>query len=180
MLIGLVGRKGSGKSTLARMLVERGFSRQPLAGPLKAMLRALLYQQGVDHDLVEEMIDGALKETPSALLGGKTPRHCMQTLGTEWGRDLIAPTFWLDVWTERVRGTDRVVCDDVRFLNEAQRVRRLGGWIVRVTRSDLPASVDPHPSEIEMESIVVDHEIINPEGAPHDMIAQLLQRGIAV
>ena len=43
----------------------------------------MLYQLG----LGEAHIEGALKEVPCELLGGKTPRYAMQTLGTEWGRD---------------------------------------------------------------------------------------------
>jgi hypothetical protein len=60
---------------------HRGFARVRFAGPLKAMMAAL--------GCTNAEIDGDRKEVPCDLLGGKSPRWAMQTLGTEWGRKLI-------------------------------------------------------------------------------------------
>lgn len=130
LLIAICGPLGSGKSTAAKYLeTRRGFTRTRFAAKLKAMLHAL----GLD----ERHTDGDLKEVPSVLLGGKTPRHAMQTLGTEWGRDLIASDLWTRAWHASLDPEDLIVVDDLRFANEANLVRELGGYIVRVDRPAL-------------------------------------------
>ncbi|RVO55119.1 deoxynucleotide monophosphate kinase [Sinorhizobium meliloti] len=128
-LVALTGAAGSGKSTATRFLVERhGYTLVKFAGPLKDMLRAIGFS--------EAHIEGELKEQPDAMLGGKTPRFAMQTLGAEWGRSCIGDDFWVNVWRYRVLAlTDfgnRVVVDDCRFPNEAGAVRQLGGMIIKL------------------------------------------------
>lgn len=183
MIIGLVGPKGSGKSTrlAAALVAQHNFTRMPLAGPLKAMIRTLLRERGVDEETIERMVDGDFKEEPTPYFAGRSTRYAMQTIGTEWGRDLIAPTFWLDTWSDKARSVGgRIVADDVRFLNEAERIRTLGGIIVRVVRPDTPATVaDVHSSETEMTRIDPDHVVINFEGDPPEaLVTQLVNMGV--
>lgn len=128
-LVALTGAAGSGKSTATKFLVERhGYALVKFAGPLKDMCRAV--------GMVEEQIEGSLKEEPSSLLQGKTPRQFMQHLGTEFGRDLIGPEFWVGIWSSRAKNIlgpgGRVVVDDCRFPNEAEAIRRLGGMIIKL------------------------------------------------
>lgn len=129
-IVAFTGLAGAGKSTAAAHLVNHhGYQRVRFAGPLKAMMAAL--------GLTSEQIDGSLKETPCDLLGGKTPRWAMQSLGTEWGRDLIAPDLWIRAWQHAVSQVPAgvpIVVDDVRFPNEAEAVRTNGGVIVRIDR----------------------------------------------
>ena len=135
-IIGLVGPAGAGKSAVAKILANtHGYRIAPMAGPLKKMLIA----GGLSH----EDVYGAHKERPSPLLGGATPRRAMQTLGTEWGRDLIHPDIWVNMWTdayEKVCGGSAwmrrqpLVADDVRFENEVAAIKQLGGTIVEVKR----------------------------------------------
>ena len=60
----------------------------------------------------------------------------MQTIGTDWGRDLIGPTLWTGLWHATVSDVldhgGRVVCDDCRFANEAEAVRNIGGRVIRL------------------------------------------------
>ncbi len=128
-VVAFTGQAGSGKSTATRYLIERhGYTLVKFAGPLKDMMRAI--------GLSEAQIEGSLKEKPCNLLAGKTPRHAMQTLGTEWGRNCIGDGFWINLWRERVvdifAQAGRVVVDDCRFPNEAHAVRKLGGDIYRL------------------------------------------------
>ena len=140
-LLGITGRAGSGKSTAAQVLIDDGWHRVKFAGPLKAMMRAI--------GLTDDHIEGALKEVPCDMLGGKTPRHAMQTLGTEWGRNCIAPDLWIDLARREIiaammRGQS-VVVDDVRFENEAALIRELGGMVLCLQREGSGAG--SHPSE---------------------------------
>lgn len=128
-VIALTGLAGSGKSTASKYLVEKhGYQLVKFAGPLKDMLQAI--------GLSEGHIEGAHKETELAMLSGHTPRHAMQTLGTEWGRKCMGEDFWTNLWRSRVDGVlafgGRVVVDDCRFPNEADEVRKLGGVVWRI------------------------------------------------
>ena len=145
ILIGITGPAQSGKSTLAgefRRLVEfRGqkYAEKPFAGPLKRMLASI----GVDTSDLS-------KNVPVAFLDGSvTPRILMQTLGTEWGRSLL-PNLWLHVWRHELDTEAAVTAvPDVRFDNEAELIRSLGGTIIHVHRkptADMLA-VPAHASE---------------------------------
>lgn len=126
-LIGLCGAAGSGKSTVAGFLEAQGYVRLRFAHPLKAMMRALLHSAGMDEVTASRCTDGDLKERPLGELLGATPRHAMQTLGTEWGRQYIHPELWVALTMGRaermVAEGKRVVIDDVRFPNEADRIK---------------------------------------------------------
>lgn len=159
MIIALTGLAGAGKSTAAAELARLGFVRIRFADPLKSMLRAL----GLGH----EEIEGSLKEKPCALLGGATPRHAMQTMGTEWGRKCMDPDFWVRLWQESAlaalrEGAKGIVAEDCRFENEAQAAWRLGGQIWRVARPGLEAG--SHESERGQAAIIPDHILRNDAG----------------
>src|ERR1035437_1428336 len=154
MIIGIAGHSGSGKSAAAAILVQHGFMRQRFAQPLKDMLKAA--------GLTDEHCDGNLKEQPCDLLGGKSPRHAMQTLGTGWGRDMIHPDLWIILWRARAIKSPLVVVDDVRFHNEAAAIRDLGGVIWRVNRPGYGG--DGHVSESYIAGLFADHEIDNSGG----------------
>ena len=144
-VIALLGNAGAGKSTVADYLIaEHRYKRVKFAGPLKAMLRAI----GLD----DEEIEGSRKEQPCDLLCGKTPRHAMVTLGTEWGRDLIGAEFWTGLWKEEacahLNSGWNVVVDDCRFENEMKAAQHLGGVLWHITRPDhAGTSIPAHRSE---------------------------------
>lgn len=69
-----------------------------------------------------------------------SPRIIMQTLGTQWGRELLGEDFWVDRWQDAAlaalrRGVPGIVADDVRFANEAGRIRELGGRVILIRRA---------------------------------------------
>ena len=135
-VVAFTGRAGSGKSTAADHLVACGWVRVKFADPLKNMVRALLAASGMPAVEIERRIEGDLKEMPDPILGGKTPRYAMQTLGTEWGRQAIDSGLWTGIAQAQIlahlQAGLSVVVDDCRFENEAAVVRDLGGLVVEL------------------------------------------------
>ena len=156
-IIGIVGPTLSGKSSAAKVLTNTyGYRLAPMAQPLKNML--------ITGGLTHADVYGEHKERPNVLLGGRTPRYAMQTLGTEWGRDLIHPDLWVNMWAANYEtaashvNPQPVVADDVRFDNEAEVIRNLGGIIVEICRPGAKYSTS-HRSEKGIG--VIDYRIHN-------------------
>ena len=154
-LIGLTGYAQSGKSTVAEYLSSNhSYDRVSFASRLKGML-------GLGLGLTIDELYGAKKDLPCERLLGVTPRHAMQTLGTEWGRDMIHPDLWCSIALENIQRnkTAYVVIDDVRFVNEAELIHKAGGLVIRINRSITAAS--EHPSETSIDQIIPHTHIFN-------------------
>ncbi len=169
-LIGIAGKKRSGKDTAANILVSQaGYTRYAFANLLKSMVHVMLCRLGIDPTTAMAMTDGDMKEMPVPQLCGKTARHAMQTLGTEWGRDCIDKDFWVQACLRAAVTSDKAVISDVRFANEAQGIRDRGGKIILIEREN--GLTDDHPSE------VIDFEadyVITNEGTIEDLADHLL------
>lgn len=172
-LIGLCGAARAGKSTAASFLTEHmGYQEYSYAGPIRTFMRDLL---NVDVNTYEN-----IKDKPHALLGGNTPRYAMQTLGTEWGRNTLSDTLWIDVCMNKVnsalhRHGTSVVVSDVRFPNEAEAIRAAGGKIIQILRAGGPGIQDnQHVSENGIPQHMIDTIIIN-DGSLEDFKIQLIK-----
>lgn len=148
--IGFTGLAQAGKTTCANHLkTTRGFGVLSFAAPLKRMLRALIGDEPKDA-------------TPYVLCG-QTVRHAMQTLGTEWGRELIGADIWIraaQAEAERLflAGFRGLAADDVRFSNEAELIKQMGGTIISILRPGLKPMA--HISEAGIDPALVDHRIV--------------------
>lgn len=153
-LIGIAGRARSGKDTVANFIVAAiGGYRYSFADPIRAMLAPL----GVD---MNDPYWQARKEDVIPALG-VSPRRMMQTLGTEWGRNLINPDLWLVMAHQRLlRNGPGMVISDVRFENEAAWIRKHGGRIIHVIRPEAKA-VEAHASEDGIEMQDTDARLFN-------------------
>lgn len=141
-IIALCGPAGSGKDTVAGLLKVKDYRPATLAGPIRNMLVA------GGFCTMEQALNPKLKETPLPGLG-RSPRYLMQTLGTEWGRNIVGADVWLQMnWNLMQQGGDdsRWVITDVRFDNEAQFFRDRGAriWHIRNRRAQ---NVAAHTSE---------------------------------
>ena len=126
-LIGIAGPARAGKDTLASYLLEHltdDWQSCSFASPIKSMLRAI----GVDcSDDAKAVVSDDY---------GVTPRHMMQTLGTDWGRQMIDGDIWVKAFA-RMNAGKQVVVPDVRFENEADLVRANGILIHLVGRGGI-------------------------------------------
>lgn len=110
----------------------------------------------------------------------------MQTLGTEWGRELVDENLWVTVarkqieWLASRPADDRpdvVVISDVRFENEAEMIRELGGMVVHARRPGASA-VNAHVSEAGVTVVPKDIEVENAAGLDHlEAVAESILTG---
>jgi hypothetical protein len=156
--IAIVGTMHSGKTTLANALVKQGFVRLALADPLKDAacdMLTLFIDTYVSYfpDRWDASYGGwahpAIPIDRQEIEDGKAVfRPFLQWLGSEFAREYLKNSdCWLQMFEARLEGTERfasdmghpparVVCDDVRFPNEADYLRRLGFQIVRIRRNE--------------------------------------------
>lgn len=138
LVVGLVGAAGSGKTTIARQLVQgSGFHNHHMGRPIKDMLRAL--------GLTEQEVAGSPedRQRPIELLGGRPSRYALNTLGTNWGRNMISPDLWANAVRARLHvhfaqsPASPVIIDDLRFPNDWRVVSAFGGVLLRVRRPEV-------------------------------------------
>lgn len=173
-IIGFVGKRRSGKDTAARVLISQGFAPVKFAGALKEMLKAYFLYVGVPTQEIDLLIEGDYKEIMCGRLGGQTPRWAMQTLGTEWGRNLIDKELWVNACIDRcllLTGRSPVVVTDARFENEVAALQGIGGKIIRITRPG--SATDSHESERYIDTLPADYEITN-DGTIDELHAKVL------
>jgi hypothetical protein len=147
MIVGMVGKAQSGKDTFAGVLVrEGGFIKVALADELK---RDVANFVGLPLDQVEARKDHF--------------RATLQEYGSRMRRERGAD-FWVGRATpavERALASGKsVVVTDVRYENEAEWVRRLGGVFVRRVRARHAGAGEglaEHSSETELERIEPDY-----------------------
>lgn len=160
-VLGIAGRARSGKDTVRNFIIAaRGGYGYSFADPIRSMLKGI----GVD------MTDPYWVERKDEIIPllGVSPRKLMQTLGTEWGRQLIKQDIWLLMARAALlkRGPGMIIAD-VRFENEAQWVRDQGGRILHVLRPKTK-DVEAHASERPIAVLEVDLQIRN-EGSLEDL-----------
>lgn len=163
--VAFTGRKYSGKSTAQEVLLKRGWEFISFIQPVKEMMRALLRYNGVSHSEIERMIEGDLKEIPSSVLGGKTPRYAMQTLGLEWGRGMMCPNIWINMLEARISYLDpqgflKWTVADCRMPNEVEWLRAKGWKVFKIVRLGLDES-DKHGTEAYIDGLLADEQITN-------------------
>lgn len=156
-LIGFSGGYGVGKSTAIECLKE-----------IAQQVRLVKFAQPL-YDMqgfIYERIARAYVPGPDFI----KDRKLLQWLGTDWGRN-IDENLWVNIWKEEARrhlGHGAfIVCDDVRFDNEAETVRAMGGLVVKLTRpnNDKHAQggtgIANHASEAGVRADLVNHTIAN-------------------
>jgi len=151
-LIALSGKMGSGKTTTFKLLHDRlgpGVVLVKFASPLYEAQDYLYEKFGFGFPAIKD-------------------RKLLQWLGTNWAREKNENVF-VDVFKDRVAGLMAngmtVICDDCRFLNEAEAVRELGGTVIKINKLHgghaESESGKSHASEKEIDLIQGDFVINN-------------------
>jgi hypothetical protein len=162
---------GSGKTTVAQLLADHTIV--SFAEPLKRMATELLICAGYREDEAQRLLYRDKHESLTRLSGWPTGRALLQRLGSEFGRDQIHPLLWVNLWIFRATECEHVVADDVRFGEEMDAIRDLGGEVWSVVR---PGFYDKtgHKSENALAGRTFDRVIIN-DGTLEDLEAKVLR-----
>lgn len=151
IFIGIAGPKRSGKDTTAGILRQSlaEFDQDLLVG--QASFADTIYDMLsvlIGQDIVERLRHSDDKDTEIIEPFGVTLRHLADTLGTEWGRDLVHPNVWVMALGHRATREAAkhnepavILVPDVRFPNEAQLIRD-NGFLLHIQRSG-----DKHQSD---------------------------------
>ena len=150
MIIALTGKMGSGKSTALELIkIRRESLYTKFAQPLYDLQQVIYDNLGLD------LAEVKYKD-----------RKLLQVLGTDWGRERD-PNIWVNAWSKRVRQNSELgydtITDDCRFLNEADRVKEMGGIIIKIVgpqRGEFISGTS-HASESEIDLIKPDFTIVN-------------------
>jgi len=178
VFIGLVGYAKSGKDTAARGiqtcvwdLFKIPVSNLAFADTIRKIGLLFGYTK-------EQMSDQSLKETfCNPMFPMVTPRKFMQLVGSEMFRNHLDKDCWVKI-VEKVllddieeakneiepngNPTHVRIITDVRFPNEAEMIKKHGGFLVRVKREGLEtADWQKHESEAYIDKIEVDYTLVN-------------------
>ena len=154
-IIGLYSHAAqSGKSLAANVLASYGYISMSFAEPIKRMGVEFLMSFGYDKDKAVRFVWADKEKIIPEI--NCTPRHMLQTLGTDWGRKCIDENIWLTSMQTRIvknlRGDScGVVIDDVRFENEARMIKRMGGEMWKIIRPSV-TNTSTHVSEGQLDS----------------------------
>lgn len=161
ILIGVSGYARSGKDTVGRILVEsHGFQRRAFADKLKELALAL------DTHVAAAVASCGWE----AAKNDSYVREYLQRLGTS-ARDIVAQDIWITALFNELNPSSDYVVTDVRFVNEANAIRGLGGFIWRVNRPGIHA-VNSHISEHQMSAYDFD-AIIDNDGSLPDLESKI-------
>lgn len=173
----ITGRKRAGKDTLADIMLEQTSGvKESFAQPMKNVACLLFGWGTATLENEKETIDPVF---------GISPRQFLQVFGTDFMQLFLSEkfpdyakttgrAFWAKNLIERVKEYEDsnwspspsiVVVSDLRFPHEVETLQNAFPNDVVVIRVERPSlnSIDMHPSELEMNSIIADY-IIHNEG----------------
>ncbi len=175
MIIAISGKIGSGKSTVGDIFEREGFVLDSFAKSVKDICCILF---GYDRDTIEgstlnsriwrESID---KKHTNLLKRDFTPRDAMVLVGTEFGRNMVHPNIWVNTLFNRYDKNTNLLITDLRFPNEYEEIKKRGGIVIRINRSNENSS--NHISECALDNHNFDY-VINNDGTLYDLEISVL------
>jgi len=133
-IIGISGYAGSGKTTLANAIREELFNSLHPDVVRGMDVRILPFAEEVKR-LAHEVfrIPASLPKEAYVPSMCMTVREVYQWFGTKVCRERD-PNIWVKHWVDKIdkERPKIVIADDVRFANEAEKIRSMGGYIIRL------------------------------------------------
>lgn len=166
MIIGLIGGIGSGKTTLTNYIVQNyDFTEYSFAEPLKQIGKIFGFTQEQLYGTQEQKLEIHSK-------WGISGRTFLQKIGTELFRgklyDVIPEmkgedTIWIELFKTKYKQEPKnYIVSDIRFLDEALAIKKLGGILIRLKRTNLEDGNEyNHTSEQQINKIQYDYFIDN-------------------
>lgn len=149
MIVGILGLKGAGKDTIGDYLVANyGFEKLSFASALKDACSNIF---GWDREMLEGSTPEAReeREKPDPFWSEKlgydfSPRYALQYIGTDVMRKNFYDSIWIAAIEKKIiDNPDKdYVVTDVRFPNEVQLLKGVGGTLIEVQRGDNPEWMD--------------------------------------
>ena len=172
MIIGLSGYARSGKDEVAKILVEDyGYTRVAFADKIRELL--LETNPQVKDGFRIESVVGAYGWDQAKVLFPEI-RKLLQDLGVG-ARKVFGDEFWVAQALKQVHFEENWVITDVRFTNEADRIKQYdNSQLWRVKRTGVDA-VNGHVSEHDMDGYPVDM-ILKNEGTLEDLRTMVRNR----
>lgn len=165
MIIGITGKAGSGKNLCSEIIEKQLKSVESLAfaEPLKEAAKILFnFNDNQLHNLKEkEEIDTRWD---------KSPRQIFQWLGGLLRKD-IDKNFFIEHMKQRIENSYAhfIVVTDVRFLNELELIKSMGGKVIKIVRPNAKTTeYSDDVSEKGIDDELVDVLIIN-DGTVEDL-----------
>lgn len=171
MIVGLLGFIGSGKGTAGDILKDMGFTPVSFAKGVKDVASELF---GWPRHLLEGDTQHSRewREKPDEFWSyefGKefTPRQALQLLGTEVGRDVFHPDFWIIKLKQYIEENpeQNYVITDVRFRNEINFINKFGGTTIEIQRGVKPHWYDiaskANNGDIKAEQFMIDRSDVH-------------------
>ena len=145
MIIGICGLIGSGKDTIADHLVDdHSFVKLSFADKLKDSVATMF-------DWNRDLLDGKTEQSRKwreqmdpfwsmELKHEVTPRLVLQKFGTECMRDGFHDGIWVSLVKKKLQDNPHInwVIPDVRFANEVDMIRDVGGEVWEIKRGPDP------------------------------------------
>ncbi len=172
-IVGLCGFAGSGKTTIANYLIERyGFERFSFAGPVKDVAATVF---GWPRARLEGVTteDRAWREEAdpewSAVMGYPfTRRWGLQMIGNGM-RELVHSNIWVTLAKKEMAkrpASSKLVLDDVRYFNERNMLREMGGRLYTVHRVGDRGIIFPSREHTRLWNEATDDQILSTEITP--------------
>lgn len=175
-VFGISGKLGSGKNFVTEKVLMK------MLEPAPTVILSL-----ADQIKINGIVQHGLDRHKCFVEKDEHTRKVMQRVGTEEGRNVYGPDIWIRYVLEWMvvhasRGVKRFLIPDVRFHNEFDFIKDLGGTMIRVNApkrnrmalereaakgTGTPESIGSHPSETELDSgrtfdYVIDNDIDSP------------------
>ena len=170
-LIGLSGYARSGKDTVAGIIeILYGHQKRAFADNVRSFVYRInpSIRPFRGHDRLANLVDAYGWEEAKQ---SNEVRYLLQETGTT-ARTMFGLDVWLDSLFATIPETDSVVITDVRFTNEAERIRSMGGVLYRVKRPGVYPAND-HISETDLDDYPFDAVLLN-DGSVVDLQGEVM------